>query len=1093
MIVRLILLMLIPVVPLASLVAQERTPDPIMVPMEFCQNFEEGHLSGWESYPPFQDSAFDPDFKCTREDCIPGSKFALMRKVQVGFRSPYEIGFIRKIRLRLTRSSRLSFGYLLRMYGDATKLEAVLCGTDGKKYAYTMPPPSNDQWHTAVISLPSFRHGKEPFPAGGEIQALYLVAVIGKTNPDIAYRFFLDNVALTGLRPAQFRIQTPGSSLLEHWGKTVLHHHYAAEETLALAASLPSGITLSTVRFSLTNPHGKTVVPDLPLGLRKETGCWEHPRLYTFSARDVNGRWQGRLWGEDAEGRQVETLFDVWVTDKGQPHPRLYFGQDSLAWFADRARTPKWKPWFDSLAARASRLRTTSNLGSIVLGPETSSLTSLQDVDLNVYDTTNLLPTLSHYYGVMYPAMEMLYNHAFLFAFNRDSAAGEWARNALVAIAGWKSWTHPWFRARHQESYYPVGELGVRAAFCYDVIAPLLNEKERGAVQEGLLRNCIIPVYNEYVVEDRIPSSTSNWIANSISGALSCIAAIYGDNPARSECEPYFTGLRTKLEEHIRSTLDTSGAWGEGIGYQSFAYTNMLPTLTALARVFHQDMASAALTRSYLYFLYNASPPEVIDVGDSHVGLGAASSFAWLLSRTDDPLFRWLYQQGPREHALDFLFGGQDGPVSRPDSLPKAKLFADIGSVVFRSGWKQDDIVLSFRCGPFFNHQHFDQGSFQLRAFGETLVPEAGVVHYYNDPWYQSYYIQAVGHNTVLVDDNPGSQRSGDYLHFVGAANTGARMWQFIGTEFYSAATGEVQAVYRDSLALFERNIVFMQPDYFVLCDRLRSTGKNHKFSWLLHFDERRDVAISGHDITITRGHASLQAKVLSPTNAAIKVQGAPSRLGVPLSYPGYIAVSNMHASCEENFLVVLYPTRMTPSIAGTNQFAAGNLTDRIAYVRAENATGARITRGEEEDLILFRTADDHRAIMDGSVKTDGRLVAHTTSGKVVRRLAVHDGTYLVCTDPGWRTSFDTLRASVKITAAVSLRDEVAQWEIQSSEAGLIFLHSLQEPREVKQDGQRVPEDTWDDERRLLTLVVPKGSSRFTIRYQPGPETGRKD
>jgi hypothetical protein len=421
------------------------------------------------------------------------------------------------------------------------------------------------------------------------------------------------------------------------------------------------------------------VLDRVPLSFHSETNVWDHSALYTFSERDEKGRWKARLVGEDSQGRRVETEFDVWVLDTSHLHPRLYFGADNIDFYKGRLEEPKWKEWFDTLATKAARLRTTSNLGSIVFGAETSShrvipptqwtMQSMAAVDVSVYDTTYLLPTLNHYYSVMGPARDILYDHALLYAFRGDRDAGEYGKDALLAIAGWKTWTHPWFRARHQESYYPVGELGVRAAFCYDVVSPLLSPDERKTVQDGLLRNCVIPVYQEYVVENRIPSSTSNWIGNSVSGALSCILAMYGDTPNRGDVEPYLSGLLTKLEEHIASTLDTSGAWGEGMGYQSFAYSNTLPTITALNRVLHTDITTPALLHSYLYFLYNNSRAEVLDVGDSHPTLSTLSSFAWILSKTDDPIFRWLYRLGPRDHALDFLFGR-----ARPDSACPAHL-----------------------------------------------------------------------------------------------------------------------------------------------------------------------------------------------------------------------------------------------------------------------------------------------------------------------------------------------------------------------------------------------------------------------------------
>jgi hypothetical protein len=1085
-----VILLLTPAALLASASAQVRTPGAIMESVEFRQDFEEGHVSGWESYPPFQDSAFDPDFKCSSENNMPGSHYALTRKVQLAFPTEYEIGFIRKIHLYATKSSTVSFSFLLNMYGDAEKMEAVLCGLNGKKYTHAFQFSHSNEWQNVTVPVASFTDGRETLSAGQGVEAFYVLAYVGKTNPDVAYRFYLDNVVITGAAPVQFQVRVPKSTVLDHWNKTVLAKHYHTGEKLGLSVALPSAVRLTSVKFSLRGPDRRNVLDGVSLPTGREANVWEDSALYAFSAKDPKGIWKAKLTGENGQGGYVETLFDIWVTDGVQPHPRLYFGGDNIDFYRRRMEEPKWKLWCDSIAARSLQLRTTSNLGSIVPDTETSShgsmtpeqwtLESMKHVDLSIYDTTYLLPTLPHYYAVMYPAAEILYDHALLYALRGEPAIAQYAKDALLVITGWKTWTHPWFRARHQESYYPVGELGVRAAFCYDVVYPLLTPEERKSVQDGFLRNCIIPVYQEYVVEDRIPSSTSNWIANSVSGALSCLLAIYGDDSDLGDLEPYLSGLLTKLQEHVRSTLDTSGAWGEGLGYQSFAYTNMLPTITALDRVLHTDIAPPALLHSYLYFLYNNFGSEILDVGDSHPNLGTLSSFAWILSRTDDPIFRWLYRSSPKEQVVDFLFGRDRGVAQRPDSLPASKLFSDIGGATFRSGWSPNDVVMNFRCGPFFNHQHFHQGSFQLAAFGETLVPEAGVVNYYNDPWYQPYYIQAVGHNTILVDGNPGSQRSGDYLHFVKAADSRAEMKEFVGTAYYGAATGELHTLYRGILKLFERNIVFMPPDFFVVFDQLRSNGAEHEYDWLLHFDDAKDATVSGSDITVKRGHASLLAKVLFPRDAVIQKREAPVRLGTPITHPGYLQIANEQKRKDEDFLVVLYPARNAPSAQGGGNAGIPTLSDAIGPLKGKNYVGMRIRRGGGEDQILFRIDDKKENINDGHIQTDGRLVARSVRGGKLEMLAVHDGTYLTCDFPGWLKG---LTGSTRITAAGTLDARSATWEIQARDAGTLTFRCERKPLVVKSLGKTISSYSWDEGKHLLEIAVSEGGNTFAFSY----------
>ncbi|MCL5020331.1 MAG: heparinase II/III-family protein, partial [Bacteroidetes bacterium] len=560
------------------------------------------------------------------------------------------------------------------------------------------------------------------------------------------------------------------------------------------------------------------------------------------------------------------------------------------------------------LVAGAAETRDTANVGSIKFGAETSSLRevhpdslsleSLSKVHLSVNDSVYLLPTLSHYFSTVEAAMKILQENALIYAVTGDTAAGNYAKEALIIIAGWKTWNHPWFAARHRETYYPLGELGVRAAFCYDVVYPLMTRKERDDVCEGLLKNCVIPAYEEYVLHDRVPSATSNWVGNTVSGGISCALAIYGDDPKLGDLEPYLSGLIGMLRDYIHNTLDTTGAWGEGIGYQGFAYSNVLPTLSVIKSVLHLDLTSRGLLKSYKYFLYNFSKPDILDVGDSHPELSTLSEFAWLSSHSKDPVFQWLYMKSPRKDIFDFMFGTDKGPETPPRSLPKSIEFPELGAVVFRSGWSPDDIVMNFRCGHFFNHQHYDQGSFQLNAYGVSLIPEAGWANYYNDPWYRRYYIQPVGHNTLLLDEDAGSQESGDYLHFIKAADRSAKITDFIETDSYSATTGELANLYYGKLSLFERNIIFMHRRYFVIYDRVKSYKVPHEYDLLFHFNDLKEVSLnSKNTFTLTTDSASLYSQVVFPDKPKLELFDGPIHFGVPIKRPGYVQVSNSSKS----------------------------------------------------------------------------------------------------------------------------------------------------------------------------------------------------
>jgi hypothetical protein len=224
-------------------------------------------------------------------------------------------------------------------------------------------------------------------------------------------------------------------------------------------------------------------------------------------------------------------------------------------------------------------------------------------------------------------------------------------------------------------------------------------------------------------------------------------------------------------------------------------------------------------------------------------------------------------------------------------------------------------------------------------------------------------------------------------------------------------------------------------------------------------------------------------AKVLSPVEALIEVKGAPVRLGVPITHPGYLQVSNVGKSTEENFLVVLYPKKRTPQDRNLVSAGIKKISDAIQSLHGKNYVGTRIVRGEAEDEILFRIDENKEKIDDGHVATDGRIVARTMRGNQLVLLAVHDATSLTCDPAGWLAPFMGLTGMTRFTAAAAFHGDTAEWHIQADTAGTITFHLLRKPLEVSLNGVAMPSFSWDGENRLLTVIVAEGTNRLTVHF----------
>ena len=347
-----------------------------------------------------------------------------------------------------------------------------------------------------------------------------------------------------------------------------------------------------------------------------------------------------------------------------------------------------------------------------------------------------------------------LHDNALAYALLDDADAGRYAADLLVRLCAKSPWLHPWFESRGLHIYYPVGELGMDAALAYDLVYGLLDESGRKTVKDGLWRNVVSGCHKSYVEDNLITSNTSNWADHITSGSLMSQAATFADIEDGRSPEPYLTGALLKLHEVIQKSSGRDGGYGESYGYCSFTMLSLAKSLPALDNVFHVDFSgtfgrtyqdvpwASLLDRKYFFYF-----------GDSSGELGPMTNWAWLLAKRRDPLLGWLYAHFKKgETLMDAIYEPEKAPARDPFAENPVRLYRDIGTTVFRSGWKDDDFLFVMRTGPFYNHQHIDQGTFWLADRGQIFISERHGSTYYDDPYYQSHYTQPIGHSTILID-----------------------------------------------------------------------------------------------------------------------------------------------------------------------------------------------------------------------------------------------------------------------------------------------------------------------------------------------------
>jgi hypothetical protein len=356
-----------------------------------------------------------------------------------------------------------------------------------------------------------------------------------------------------------------------------------------------------------------------------------------------------------------------------------------------------------------------------------------------------------------------------------------------------------------------------------------------------------------------MPTAASNWMANSVGGALAAAIATAGDVPGwRAREGVALAQLVAAYDRNLRGLFPGDGGEMEPAGYEHFAMQGFSWGAAALRGI---GIRPAGMTKMLAAFRspdYEMVRPDlVLDTGDFNGTFRSLSGFAFGAEFGGSSALRAFYDRVDSRNAPDLLdlLCCSHAPQT-PPGAPLSRIFGTRGSAVLRSGWNPNDTVIELRVGPWFNHEHHDQGSFQVSAFGTKLISEAGYANYYLDPNYPAYFTQAPGHNTVLLDGDPFSQ--GEYD---GIFSSALRKFPTFSDHLLSAKANYIAAdlapAYGGRLPVYRRQYVFLAPDVLIVRDDLRSAGP-HVFTWLLHAAENALVEVHDGRATIRAAAAAV-------------------------------------------------------------------------------------------------------------------------------------------------------------------------------------------------------------------------------------------
>ncbi len=876
---------------------------PALEPYRYREDFESRTLRAWASYPLWQDTAYDPNFRI--DAIVPGDpNISVVQRV-----TPYSpvdnyLGAQKLFDAWLEPSDTIRLRYYIKSNRPAEYLKVRLAAGPDGAVDFTVDHPRLNQWQWVTARFEDFAR-QNPALARREALKLNALAVLVKipdADPAMPLYLGLDDVDMSAHRPATFRFAEPATEKLAEWPQYIATAAYRRGQTLKLSGSWPcEADAVNLAIFPLTQPDK----PVIEGQLRKHGNAWSLDPLKLDLAENL---YVGCLTAMKNGRPAATTELTLHVAPAGLAgrHPRLWFDEAGRRSLVEKLGKPEFVHIRDEITSRAAQERAGLKIETLIH-------------DLDQYPDEDWLPSWAAWGSHIYGSQDPLYWNALAYALAGDRQAGVYAKDILVKLAGWPNWTHPWQTKRGRFSEHRSGNWAHFLALGYDLTYDLMTPAESEKVREAFRRNLLDGVHTTYVVNNNVTCQSSNWIAHVAGGSLMTQAAIWGDGPARPRDEVELAGAALKLRTFLASVTDPAGAWGEGLGYNEYSFRSLTMSLPSIERVFGMDM-TAPLRPIYKEYIWAGpvSARQYFHFGDTGGHLGPIDSWAFLLDKYREPLLGWLYNflkdselrsnssdsirsymsRTVRRNSLnDLLYETRNVPMEEPFKLNPVKLFPEVGTTVFKSGWGADDFIFVMHSGAFYNHQHLDQGTFWLADRGETFVTERHGSSYYDDPLYQSHYTQPIGHSTILIDHNPQSQRVGDPLRMAEGFDERAFTTDFLDGGRAAFVCGDIGRLYWGKVKSLRRNVLYLKPRTLLMLDVAEPAAGDVDVTLLYQAERLDDITTAATHSTIRRGRAALDVLHLAPAGARIDKVETPHYLNVlredrPLVREGMLTVS---------------------------------------------------------------------------------------------------------------------------------------------------------------------------------------------------------
>ncbi len=241
--------------------------EPVLSPYTYYEDFEDGAVGPWASYPPSQDTAYDPSIvvkPLLNEKNVKNR--ALYREITPNYEIDYEFGARKLLDMYVDDASILTFRSYIKSYRGTKGVRVRLGFADSTMVERLVPFSETLTWIDCSIQFSDIL----PANKTKKITAAAFMAVCPDADPETILRFGLDDVKLTGKRDLHWTFNEPQVHRLEEWPDFIAGTHYCEGESITIKGTPPCKTNSVTLRVSraLTGEGEKT------FKMKRSGGLW---------------------------------------------------------------------------------------------------------------------------------------------------------------------------------------------------------------------------------------------------------------------------------------------------------------------------------------------------------------------------------------------------------------------------------------------------------------------------------------------------------------------------------------------------------------------------------------------------------------------------------------------------------------------------------------------------------------------------------------------------------------------------------------------------------------------------------------------------